>query len=58
MRSVTSDAPPMLREIADHIERRMQGKSGAVTLHFKSGNIERIQYGDYEDARAIPRRGA
>lgn len=53
-----NDAPPKLREVADHIERRMEGKTGSVTLHFKGGRLERVQYGDYEDARAMPRRSA
>lgn len=49
------DDAPRLRDVADHIERRMAGKSGPVTLNYKDGKLERVQYGDFEDARAMPR---
>lgn len=47
-----------LVDVAEHIERRMEGKSGTVTLHYKAGEgFKRVQYGDYEDADAMPTGG-
>ncbi|MEM7416798.1 MAG: hypothetical protein AAF389_14930 [Gemmatimonadota bacterium] len=53
--SRTRESVP-LREVADHIDRRMAGKSGTVTLHYTPKGFVRVQYGDYEDADAMPTR--
>lgn len=45
---------PSLAEIARAIDRRMEGKSGSVTLHYLRGRVETVQWGDREDARAMP----
>lgn len=37
-------------EIAPGVDRRMHGKSGSVTLHYKDGKVYTVQWGDREDA--------
>lgn len=47
--------PPKLRELAEHIERRMERRNGSVTLHFHDGILKKVEISTTEDARAMQR---
>lgn len=53
-RSPDRERTPSLSEVARHIERRMEGQTGRVTLHYVGGKLKRAEYTTFEDARALP----
>jgi hypothetical protein len=42
--SARDDPPPKLREVADHIERRMEGHRGRLVLHYVKGQLAKPEY--------------
>jgi len=43
-----------LRDVADHIDRRMHAQTGSVTLHYVNGKLERAEYRQFESADTMP----
>ena len=54
-RPLPREREPRLSEVAPHVERRMEGQTGRVTLHYVEGTLRRVEYTTFEDARALPR---
>jgi hypothetical protein len=55
MRKLVTSWVGRLRERADHIDRRMEGKNGTVVLHYRVGRLMGVAFvPEWENADEMP----